>query len=251
MVGAWGELGGRAFDWLVQKQVITDQGIKSMSYLPNSGLVQWAVSTAQIVPPGGTMGQSYGSQTTLERQRIQADIAATNERIRIAEEQGNAQLALDERKRVDALQIQLGQLGQQEAGITGYYSGQPTFAREQYETQLKVNPRDWTQAWAYQRGKDPNAQLTVPPWLQNVAQNRPSALFQGTTGGLGTFPIKAPDPNQISASTWNTLAPSEQEGAMGLASSSGWYIPDYIKQMQNSWQRQRNVQPANIWTGGY
>lgn len=189
-------------------------------------------------------------QKTLDRQRIEADIQATNERIRIAEQQGNAQLALDERKRIDALQIALGQLGQQEAGITGYYGGQPTFAREQYSTELKANPRDWVKAWTYQRGQNPNTPMVVPPWLQNVYQNKPSAGFQASSGGLGDFPIKAPDPNQINAKTWNTLAPSEQEGLLGLASSSGWWAPDYIKQLQNSWTKQ-NVRPADMWAGGY
>ncbi len=247
-----------------------------------------AIAQQQLAQQGqqfNTQQSGYiNGQATVDRQRMEADIDATKERIRIAEEQGNAQLALDERKRLDALQIALGQQGIQEAGVTGYYGGGSTFARQQFEADLNANPRDWVKAWMYQRGQQPAGTRTtqpatqpvmlgsgeatrtpptgqavvmgeqgqggtrVPSWLQSIQTNTPMAQFQGTSGSLGTFPIKAPDPNQINAKTWNRLNPSEQEGLAGLASSSGWYIPDYIAAMQKSFTKQ-NTQATPTWGG--
>ena len=132
---------------------------------------------------------------------------------------------------------------------------------------IQANPRDWAKAWFYQRNLQPpnvpepgvtpqgtptpSPAPTVPPWLQDIAQNRPAPAFSGQSGILGTFPIPSPAPNQISASVYNAMAPSEQAGLEGLASSSGWFWPDFIKKMLASQQRQPAIgtNPVVNWAG--
>ena len=255
LIRDWGENLARA-TWteLVKRGAMAQNGTPTGA-LDAQSFSQWASSTMSVYPPEGQKGGALAQpQPTLDRQRIEADIKATLDRIRIAETQGNAQLALDERKRVDALQIALGQLGQQEAGITGYYGGQPTFAREQYGTELKANPRDWVKSWFFQRNQQAPAQaagVTVPPWLNDIAQNKAAPAFSGQSATLGNFPLQAPAPNQVGAKVFNNMAPSEQAGLEGLASSSGWFWPDYIKKMYASQQRQPQIgaNPTPQWVG--
>ena len=91
----------------------------------------------------------------------------------------------------------------------------------------------------------------TPPWLSDILQNKAAPAFSGQSGTLGSFPIPAPSPNQVSAKVYNAMAPSEVSGLEGLASSSGWFWPDYIKKMYASQQRQPGIgaNPVPTWGG--
>lgn len=158
--------------------------------------------------------------------------------------------------------VSTGQLTQAQAGLA-------TAQTAQIGAEMQANPRDWTKSWFYQQNMQPpvygdearempapgalpgRTAPPVPPWLSAITENKALPAFSGQSDTLGTFPIKAPSPNQVSAKVFNAMAPSEVSGLEGLASSSGWFWPDFIKKMIASQQRQPGIgaNPVLQWGG--
>lgn len=125
---------------------------------------------------------------TLERDKLSFDIWRVWQQLRIAEQQGNAQLAQQLTMQMNDLQFQREQLSVQEGisagGLTGYYGGNPTLAREQQAHQqqldmaaLRANPRNFVEAFlagAQPTGMGAQGPMGTSPqqvgsWLQRSA----------------------------------------------------------------------------------
>lgn len=136
------------------------------------------------------------------------------------------------------------------------YESSMGFQRDQYESALQANPRDWIQQWYYNRGQTPSGGgagemripeqgqtpfagpsgggLAVPPWLQAIVSGDSIPNVQG-----GSSPFTAPGglpsvmPWQTNAAQWENLNPDERQGAYGYWSSLGFNpasVNQYIQQ---------------------
>lgn len=128
---------------------------------------------------------------------------------------------------------------QWQANATGYLDGNPTFAREQYQTDtgLKVldraielgnRPGDWFKYLQYAGGAQPTA--STLPFIQNLAAGRPAAAVTAWSGPNGTQDNLASTAQTLMSGTTGSQYGSQQAlealrnyGRNPQTIPGGWY----------------------------